>query len=446
MRVVYQPRTFYLILLTQTLSMIGSSMTGYAVGIWLYTTTGDVTPLALVAFFQIMPTVLLSNIAGALADRTDRRRLMILSDFGSALATALLLISFASGAFQVWHLYGITLLIGITKVFQNPAFSASISQLMPDDQRDRANALMQLSGSASGLIAPVLTGLLYSVIGINGVIVIDLITFGIAVALLMRVAIPQPPPAAAQKTSMWADIRAGFRYLWARKPFVAMVGFAAMLNFLFGMMGVLTTPYILARTDNSEATLGIILGVTNIGALVGGIAIGVLGNKLPRMATALIALFLLSICTVLVGIAQNTLVLGIALFALNAFVMVINVPILSIFQAKVAPEMQGRVFATLTQISLLAMPIASLITGPLADNVFKPAAETASWGALAPIFGAGAAGGLGLMIAVAGGIAVIVSVIAFTQPSLRNMERDIPDAASGDADHSSSSVSSSMMV
>lgn len=148
MKPTYNMRTFYTLILSQAFSMIGSRISGLAISMWVFGQTGDATPLTLVAFFQILPTVLASTLSGLLADRWNRRYVMALADAGQAVGTVLLLISFLSGNFQLWHLYAVSLFQSLFGVFQGPAFQASVTLLVPDDQRDRANAIQQISGPA----------------------------------------------------------------------------------------------------------------------------------------------------------------------------------------------------------------------------------------------------------------------------------------------------------
>jgi MFS family permease len=166
----------------------------------------------LVSFFFIVPQVVAAGLAGALADRWNRRYVLMLADAGQAVGSLLLLLSFASGNFQLWHLYAVTLLQSIFGVFQGPAFQASMTLMIPDEQRDCANAIQQLTGPISGIIAPALAGIV-------GSILIDLVTFLVAVLVVYRTHIPQPKvttEGAALRGSMLADIFGGIRWMWAR--------------------------------------------------------------------------------------------------------------------------------------------------------------------------------------------------------------------------------------
>ena len=201
-------RTFYILILTQTFSYIGSRMTGLAVGIKIFNDTGQVTPLALVGFFGMLPRILATSFAGVLADRWDRRYVMIVADTGEALATLVLLLTFATGSFQLWILYVLTVWQATFSMFQGPAFSASVTQLIPDAMRDRANAIQQITGPAAGLVAPMLAGVLFALVGVTGVMAIDIATFLVAIAVVASV---QHPASGADRRgrasgSVWQEM------------------------------------------------------------------------------------------------------------------------------------------------------------------------------------------------------------------------------------------------
>jgi MFS family permease len=420
-------RAFYTILLTQAISQIGSQMTSLAIGIWLFQQTGDVTPLALVAFFALLPNVLLANVAGLVADRLDRRWVMAIADIGAAAGSLILMVLFFSSAFQIWHLYVITLIQNIFRTFQNPAFTASVTMMVPDDQRDRVNGIMQLTGPLAGIIAPALTAALYGAIGITGIIAVDLVSFAVAIVALVFVRIPTPPRSQSSgKTSIMRDLTAGFVFFWEHKPFLVMLLFVALINFIGTGFGTLQTPYLLSRTGNSEETLGILLTVANIGAIVGGVAMSAWGGTRPRIHTAMPAIILLGVCLVLFGLAQTPVTLGIALFLFMAMPMFANIPLMSMMQAKVPPDKQGRVFAALMQFALLISPLSPLLAGPLADNVFEPAAQSGNW-AFSGLVGSGAGAGIGIMIVIAGVVVALLAAAAYALPMIRKMEATIPD-------------------
>ena len=170
-------RTFYILTITQVFSIIGSAMTTVAIGIRVFNDTGNSTPLLLASFFSALPLMIASSFAGVLVDRWNRRFILIATDFGQAISTALLLLSFLSGNFQLWHLYALSMLSGAFGMLQKPAMDASVTMLVPDNHRDRANTIRLITGPAAGVLAPVITGLVYSFIGVTGVMVVDLAYF-----------------------------------------------------------------------------------------------------------------------------------------------------------------------------------------------------------------------------------------------------------------------------
>ena len=184
---------FYVLLATQAVSLVGSRMTAIAVGIWVFTQTQTATPLLMASFFAELPGMLASSLVGVLVDRWNRRWIIALADAGQAVGTLVLLWSFYSGQFQVWHLYLVSLVQGLFSMLQRPAQHAVVTMLVPEDQRERANAIREMLFPLAGVIAPVMAGLLYVWGGVTGVILVDLVTFLIAVLAISATHIPQPP-------------------------------------------------------------------------------------------------------------------------------------------------------------------------------------------------------------------------------------------------------------
>ncbi|NDJ85219.1 MAG: MFS transporter [Chloroflexi bacterium] len=422
-------RTYYTLILTQTLSIIGSRMTNFAVGIHVFNETGDVTPLALVGFFGVVPLLLASNVAGVLTDRWDRRLVLAAADVGSATGTGLLLLSFASGAFQLWHLYAIAILGGVFDVFQTPAFNAVVTTLVPDEGRDRANAVNQMVGPGAGLLAPFLAGMLFGLVGVVGVMAIDLLTFAVAVGVVLRLDIPRPPETdegRESRGSVWFEARMGFAVVWRRRLLFYAVLYIMLHNFLGSMAGILFTPYVLTLTD-SEALLGTLMAIMNGGMFLGGVLAGAWHPPLPRMTLVLGAMVLISLGMIALGVARSPLALGIV-FALYLVPNAISSSRMnSILQAKIPPDIQGRVMAALIQMALLATPLSLLLVGPLVDHVLEPAVGGPGWGAVAPLVGERAGSGMGLLLVINGAISTAVGLAMLAWPDMRHLEDRLPD-------------------
>jgi MFS family permease len=422
-------RTFYVLIFTQVFSMIGSRISSIAIGIYLFQQTGNATPLAMVAFFSTVPMVLASSVSGVLADRWDRRIVMVLSDTGQAFCTLLLFISFASGSFELWHLYVIVVIQSVFGVFQGPAFQASVTMLIPDDQRDRANAIQQLTGPSAGIIAPAAAGVVYALGGVSLAILIDMLTFVVAMGVIFSIHIPRPTQTEVGKKfsgTFWKEIWSGLAYLRQNRPLLYNVLYVSLINFFFAGIGVLMTPYILGRTG-SEVTLGALQSVQNIGAIAGALTLGVWGGTRKRMTTILGGILLAGIFIIGLGMSQHAILMGLMMFLFMFPLPIVNGLFMSVMQAKVAPDMQGRVFAVVGQFSMLLMPLSFLLVGPLADTIFSPAVGTEGWATFAPFVGTDAGSGYGLMAVSVGLIGTVITLIAWSIPQIRNMEALLPD-------------------
>lgn len=427
--VKHSARTFYSLAAAQTVSQIGSNMSFLAVGIYVYQQTGQATPLTLLLLFMLLPMIIAGGVAGVLADRYDRRILMIIGDTGAALGTLALVISVSSGNFQLWHVYAAAFWQSIFSSIQRPAFEASVSQLVPDAQRQRANAVMQMSKPASILVSSAMTGLLYVAVGVIGIFLLDLISFLVAVTTTLLVRIPAPPRTekSQERQSMLKDWNAGITFLWSRRPLFIMLAHASVFSFLITSVYALTTPYLLARTG-SALTLGMITAIMSIGGLVGAIGIGAWGGFKRRIDTIMLGIILVLVATVLFGTNQPSIVMGAALFVAMMGVAATNTTLMTLLQSKVPGDMQGRVFALFMQLTLVLTPFGYLSIGPLADKVLTPLASSSGWaaGTSGMLFGTGAAGGMGVLFAATAGLGLLATLIAYTLPAVRHMETTLP--------------------
>jgi hypothetical protein len=286
-----------------------------------------------------------------------------------------------------------------------------------------------MTGPAAGIIAPVVTGFLYPLVGVIGVMVIDLSAFVAAFIVLLVVRIPQPArtqEGQAAAGTMWAELGGAFRFLWQRRIMLVMMLYAAIYNFLLtGPMG-LNTPYIITLTG-STATLGVLMGVLNVGIIAGGVIMSIWGGTRPRIHGIMMCLLFRSFWLAVYGIVRSPLTLGLALFFIFFTNALIDGSFLSLVQLKTPPDMQGRVFALLFQLMYIASPLSSLLTGPLVDSVLTPAVGTPAWQLVEPIVGDGPASGMGLLLATAGTILCIVTAVMYAWPRTRRMESELPN-------------------
>jgi DHA3 family macrolide efflux protein-like MFS transporter len=420
---------YYALVITQTVTLIGSQFTEYAVSIAVFRATGHATPLALVAFFSTVPAILLGGFAGALADRFDRRRMMLIANIGFAVCSGLLLLSFASGAFRLWHLYAITLSASVFATLERPAFQASVAVLVPDNHRDRANAIGQMTGPAAGVIAPAVAGLLYALVGVVGSIGINMATLVAAIAVLAIVRIPRPTESVegvAMRAAVWRQAFDGFRHMAALPALFGFCGYISIVNLVASAAFVLLTPYVLARTGSVQL-FGVILAVMNAGGIAGALVITAGGRIGSRMDTVMLAIVGGGLLIGVAGVARDAIAIGASLFVLSFALAFANAPFWSMLQAKIAPDLQGRVFAAYLQVAILLQPLAFLAAGPLADRVFEPARRQPIWQSVAWLVGDRPGAGMGMMFVIAGALILALSVAVYAIPAVRHLETDLPD-------------------
>jgi MFS family permease len=422
-------RAFYFIVLTQTLSLIASRMVSISVGIWLFQTTGNTTPLLLTAFFTELPPMLIGSVAGVWIDRWDRRHVLMIADAGQAVGSVLLLISFLSGHFQIWHLYAIALLQGSFALFQGPAKDAATTVLIPEQHRERANAVQQMSFPLAGVIAPFLAGMLYLLVGLPGIIIFDLATFLIAVTAVYLVRIPPPPPSVegmAGRGNVWREMISGYQYLARRRLLLALVLYMTFINFLLNGPLELGIPYLVSVTG-SEQTMGLLLAVSSLGAFSGATLIAIWGGTRPRMHTMMPGLLLTGAMFILYGIARTPLLLGLSLFFLMAPLPIMGIMFMSILQVKVPPDLQGRMFALVAQLGYLASTTSFLLTGILVDQILEPAAKGPAWRMVERFIGRAPGASISLVLVVTGLIILVTTLIVYLLPSMRRLEILLPD-------------------
>jgi MFS transporter, DHA3 family, macrolide efflux protein len=424
--------TFLIIWAGQLISMIGSGLTSFALGVWIFEKTGQATPFALVAFLSSVPRIVLAPIAGTLVDRWDRRKVMILADSAIAIVTLTVAGLLWMGGLQTWHIYFLVLLSSIFGTFQEPAYTASITMLVPKKDLTRASGIMQTGQSLEMLISPILAGILFVAIGLKGIILIDFVTFFFAVGALLLVRIPQPDYVQTEtnekKSSIWSDAIFGFRYLRARAGLLGLLLYFALVNFLLNISIVLSGPLVLSFS--TAASLGVIQSISGAGMLVGSILLSAWGGPKHKVLGIIGFIMLGSVGLFLIGLQPSVVLIATGAFLLMSAIPLASGPSQAIFQVKVASGVQGRVFAIRGMISRSMMPLAFLLAGPLSDKIFEPLMLTGGQLASSPLgvlLGTGPGRGTALVFILAATTLAIASLLALANPHLRNLETELPD-------------------
>ena len=421
---------FLIVWFGQLVSLTGSGLTSFALGVWVYKSTGSVTQFSLILLSAMLPCILISPVAGALVDRWNRRWCMIVSDSGAGITTAVLALLLATGSLEIWHIYLAVSLSSVFKAFQLPAYTASTSMLIPKKYLPRASCVVRSGEACAQLISPLLGGVLLGIVKLQGVILIDLVTFLFALTTLLLVRFPNTKTAAVSedgKASIWQDVVYGWTYIAVRPGLLVLLILFALDNFVTGVVEVLFTPLVLTFASVTE--LGTIQSIAGVGMVLGNLTMTIWGG--PRSLICGIFAFYLFTHMIILAFGLRT---SLPLFALLNFLFFFSTPIINgccdaIFLRKVAPEVQGRVFATIRMIWMSCIPLAYVVAGPLAERIFEPlmAKNGLLAGSIGEIIGVGPGRGIGLLFITMEIIAILVTVAAYRYPRLWFIEDELPD-------------------
>jgi MFS family permease len=424
---------FIVIWLGQIVSILASTMSQFALTIWMYQQTQSATAMGLMQVFFITPFLIMSPIAGVMVDRYNRKLMMMVSDLTAVLATFSIFILYATGHLQFWHLYIAAVFNGFGNTFQWPAYSAAISTMVPKEQLGRANGLTGLMEAGPGVLAPALAGALLPVIGLTGILFFDFATFFIAIGALLLVVVPQPPRteegAQADEGGLLKQAAFGFKYIFARPSLLGLQLIFFFGNLFSGMAFTVLAPMLLARTDQNSIIFGTVQSMLAIGGIIGGVIMSAWGGFKRRVHGVLFGWILSGVGTMLIGAGQNLYFWIPAAIFTMLVTPLINGSNQAIWQSKVAPDVQGRVFSARRLIAWFTNPISPIIAGTLADFVLEPAMRTS--GTFSSMFGGivghGSGAGMGLLTIFCGLAAALIGLGGYFVPAIRNAEDILPD-------------------
>ncbi len=445
-RLIQGMPAFWLMWAGQIVSLLGSTMTTFALTIWVYQKTGSATALALVGVFYMTPLVILAPLVGVFVDRYDRKLMMMLGDLAAGVVTIGLFILYVSGQLQVWHLYVGALINGIFSGFQSPAFTAALTMMLPKEQYVRAFSMLQTVEPGASILSPLIAGALLGLAqsaGIDGlriIFLIDIITFSAAIGALLLIHVPKPPRSeeseAASRAGFFQEVLFGFRYVLARRSLMWFILVFTFGNFLGTVgSGTLLAPMILARTGGNTWLFGLSQVIGSIGMVLGGLMVGAWGGfkrRIHGVMLGYIASFLFTGVLVGLGRAEPAGMMG--LWAVGLFFGLMMIPLINgssrgMTMAKIDPAVQGRVYSAARLLTWGTIPVASLLGGTAADFVMEPAMREG--GALAPIFGplvgVGPGAGMSLMLIGVGVIGALFCAAMYLVPMVRDIEILLPD-------------------
>lgn len=427
-RVLGEMRTFTVIWFGQLVSSLGSGLTGFALPVWVYQETGSAEAFGLLFFAATVPMVLLSPVAGALVDRWDRRAVLLWSDGLSALMTLALAALLYTDAFRLWHLVLISGLGSAVGTFQMPAFTASVGMLVPQRHFARASGMMQTSNAVSGILTPLVAGVLVTTIGLWGVLAIDVLTFLVGVATLAAVRIPNPPPSTAPRKHLLREAHDGWVFVRERPALLYLLIYFPVINLGQGMVNPLFSPMVLSFA--TPAQLGAVVSASSVGMLLGGMALSAWGGPARKVRGLVLGQAVCAACLIAVGLRPSLPLVAAGMFAMMLVSPLPQASSQAIWLSKTPPHMMGRVLAIRRMLALSTMPLAALACGPLAERVFNPLLMPG--GALehsvGRVLGTGPGRGIALLFVLVGAFVIAMSALLYLSPRVRRLEEEIPDA------------------
>lgn len=410
----YQSLKPYLLLWsTQSLSALGSAMTGYALVLWLYRQSGSALETAMLAICSYAPYVLVSIFAGALSDRWNKKRTMLVCDLLAAVGTVVVLVLLKNGQLAPWHMYVLNAINGLMNTVQQPASDVAATLLVPKKYYQKTSGLRSFSSSLNTILHPVIASALFGFFGMEAVIAVDLATFAIAfVTLLFFIPIPEISAGDNPQEKLLAAVKSGLSWLRANQLILNLILFLAFINLVASAYNAALPAMLLSRENGGETVLGLVNAVTGGASLVGGVIATLLPPPKNRVR-AICGSLLLSMSTenFLLAFGRTPWVwcAGAVLGWLLIPLMNANMDV--IFRTAIPVDMQGRVYACRNTLQFFTIPLGYFLGGLLVDRVFEPL--LASDGLLAFLFGLGKGSGAAALFFVLGLAGVLVCLIFY---------------------------------
>ena len=417
MNKIYDIKKFLLLWITQSLSTLGSSMTNFALVIWSFETEGSAFTTALLSVSSYAPYVLISIFAGALSEKWNKKKIMLVGDAFAALCTACVLSLMKTNHLEIWHLYIINALNGLMNTFQQPAADVAVSLLTPEKYYQRVGGLKAFSYSVNSFLAPVFAAALMSTAGMEFVIVFDLLTFTIAfLTLAFFIKIPNKNVDEEIKESILKSAGDGIRFLRNNRGILDLILFLAAINFTASVFNA-ALPALLLNVGGEKAY--------GLAMLVGSIIVTAMPEPKSRIKV---------ICnSLLLAMSTENFILalgkGIPVWCAGAAVAWIGIPVMNanmdvVLRRNIPLQMQGRVYSARNTLQFFTIPLGYIIGGILVDRVFEPfMTGMPDNSVLALIFGSGKGSGAAFLLLFLGIIGVITCVIFRKDKHIWDLEK-----------------------
>jgi len=412
---------FVLMSIGQFISMVGSAMTQFGLSIWIWKTTGNATPFSIITTLFFIPNLIFSPLAGALIDRWPIKRSLILPDLSAGIITVLTLILYLMNKLNLPFLYIASFVSGTFNAFQWLAYSVTISVMLKKEEYGKANGLFSMAENGPIIIAPIVAGIFLPLINLSGVMLIDIITFIFAIGTVLYVYIPKIEREMNQeKINIFKDSFFGFKYIFKSKHLLALLTVFLLINFFGSFINPLFSPLVLSKTNNSSIALGIVQTSFGIGGVIGGFIMTIWGGTKKKIISLLGGILLSGISIFIFGLSRNLFFLSIFGFISQLMIVIANSSSQAIWQSKVPPQIQGRVFSARRVIAQLVGTIPMISSGPIVDNILSKYFNKST--NFLSLFGYGKEGAMSFMASFAGLTSIIIALFSFFNKLVMNVE------------------------
>ncbi|MEV6766729.1 MFS transporter [Streptomyces sp. NPDC051105] len=425
---------FMLVWSGQAVSLVGNSVLRFTFVFETWSATGRATALTTLSLCALLPQVLFSPLAGALVDRIDRRTALQLADAGGLSVVALLSVLYFSGGLHTWEVYAAVTLLGSAAAFQFPALGAAVPLLVQKDQLQRANGLLASAKSTAEVGGPALGGLLVAFSGMGFILAADLLSFAVALTTV-RIAPMHGDTSGRGKAHgprkrLLAEAVEGTRFLFRIPSLRDVILTFCLVNLVmvFGFAAV--QPMVLARSGGETSALASVNTAIGVGGITGGLLMAAWSG--PRKRARGMLLGIIGMCLsaqVAMALAGGVVGWCAAILVGAALMPMVNAVMQALVQTKVPQEWHGRVFGAVMFLSQISVPLATAVSGPLADHVFEPqaAAGTGIFVVLGPLVGDGAGSGMAAMLLIAGLSGITVATLGMSRSTVREIDTLLPD-------------------
>lgn len=416
-------KRFIIIWMGSFISNIGSGLTAFSFNIYIYKTTQSITLVSLLTLCAFLPTIILSPIGGALADRFNRRNLMIIGDGLSAIGLLYILTAFLIGNIQIWQIFVGISFSAIFNTLTETSYKSSISDILTEETYAKASGLVQVSNSAKYLISPLLAGFLLAATSIQTIIIIDVLTFLITISTVTAVkkGIYQQKMQEKSKNIL-ADIIKGWQIIKSIKGILTLIILISIITFYMGILQTLYTPLLIPLTGTQN--IGTIQSISAVGLLISSLFIGIFNLKKDYSKILSLSLGVSGIFFLLIGLTTNLLFITISGFLFFGCLPFINTSAEVLIRKNIRNDLQGRVWGIIGVISQIGYIIAYSSVGFLVDNVFNPLLKENGLltNNIGKILGTGENRGIGLLLMVSGILIILIALVLRNIKSVKNLE------------------------